>query len=295
MSEESLETKIEFKATGTSWSIVLYDVFTKEKITHISELVQKRIAEYELVYSRFKDNSLVSRIAQEAGVFVFPEDSKRLFDLYRLVYDSTRGLVTPLIGQVIVDAGYDSSYSLVPKSEIQKAKKWDDVMTFEFPTLTTKEPVQLDFGAIGKGYAIDIVGELLLAEGVTRFVIDAGGDIMHRNQSQILRVGLENPIDFSEVLGVVNLGDTSLCGSSGNRRVWAGFNHIIDPEKVESPKHISALWVVAPSTRLADALSTALFFTEPETLKEKFSFEFVIVYANGSARISSGFPGSLFA
>lgn len=294
MLTKSTGTNIEFKATGTSWSIVLYDAFTKEKINYISNLIQKKIAEYELVYSRFKKESLVSRIACEAGVFKFPEDSKRLFDLYRLMYDSTKGLVTPLIGQVIVDAGYDASYSLIPKEKIQKAKKWDEVMSFEYPNLITKMPVQLDFGAIGKGYAIDIVAEILQAEGVIRFTIDAGGDMLHRNPAKLLQVGLENPSNFSEVLGVVDLADTSLCGSSGNRRTWAQFNHIIDPEKVESPKHISALWVVAATTRLADALSTALFFVEPETLKERFSFEFIIIYTDGTCRASSAFPGSLF-
>lgn len=282
-----------FQAIGTSWVIDI-----PEDVTNESELLasmQERIEEFDKTYSRFRSDSTVSKIAQSAGVYALPDDAEPMFSLYRELYEMSEGLVTPLVGQVLVDVGYDTKYSLHPKSEIRKIKKWDDVMKYSYPTLGVKEPIQLDFGAVGKGYLIDLVGEVLSKSGIENYIINAGGDIAYKNtHNKNLRVGLENPENSKEVLGVAEIINKSICGSAGNRRAWGKYRHIINPNTAESPKHILGLWVAADSTRLADGLTTALFFMEPERLKEKYDFEYAIVYADRTFRVSEKFPGTFF-
>jgi thiamine biosynthesis lipoprotein len=217
-----------------------------------------------------------------------------MFAMYRKLYDLTNGAFTPLIGQVLVDAGYDASYSLKP-GMLHAPKAWDEVMTWHAPVLTTREPVQLDFGAAGKGYIVDLVGELIERDGVFDYCVDAGGDIRYRTSvGAPLRVGLENPADTKQAIGIATLGNASLCGSAGNRRAWAEFHHTINPHTLSSPKHLQAVWVIAETTLLADALTTALQFLSAADLRAVFTFEYLLLREDYSAEHSSGFPSELF-
>jgi len=290
-----------FKAIGTTWHVEVRDGAQGKKsdkeIEDLFVILRLRIEQFENTYSRFRERSLIQTIAKKAGTYELPHDAAPLFELYRKLYDISLGKVTPLVGQVLVDAGYDPAYSLKQKEHVASARKWDDVMQYDQDknVLVTKEPVQLDLGAFGKGYLIDIVSELILSHGYKNFTVDAGGDMRHQDDTKkSIRVGLEDPDDATKVLGVAEISDTSLCGSSGNRRKWAGYHHIIDPDTATSPRHIRALWTTANTTLHADALATALFFVEPEILLAHFDFEYAIVFDDRTVHASEKFPGHFF-
>ena len=287
-------SKLEFKAIGTSWEIDIYDSLESKDEAVLLQKIMVRIAEFDLAYSRFREDSLVTKMSQEEGEYTLPDDADKMISLYRRVYEATNGLVTPLIGQVLVDAGYDANYSLVEKP-MSNPKSWDDILEWQNPMLVLKEPALLDFGAGGKGYLVDIISEILEEEGIQNYGVDGSGDMRHRKTNgEPLRVGLENPANATEVIGVALLGNESLCGSAGNRRKWGDFHHIINPETLSSPKEIEAVWVVASTTLLADLLTTGLFFVPPETLLKHFEFEYLIVYSDFSVGKSDGFKAELF-
>lgn len=284
-----------FKAIGTLWNI---DIKSTDNIdvVGIFNSIHERVAEFEETYSRFKETSLIQKIARKAGAYDLPVDAIPMFDLYRKLYEITEGKMTPLIGQALVDAGYDTEYSLTPKETIRTVPKWDDVMEYKDGKLIVHSPIQLDMGAIGKGYCIDIVSEMLLAAGIKDFVVDAGGDMRHHaSTDKTLRVALENAKNTTQAVGIAEIKNQSICGSSGNRRAWNKYTHIIDPDKLESPREIAGLWVTADTTIVADALTTALFFTPAEKLLQHFSFEYVILYSDDTIVKSQNFPGELFA
>ena len=161
--------RIEFEAIGTLWNIDLYDLDNQD-ILKISNLIKARIELFDKTYSRFRPDSLISEMGKISGTYRLPEDAKEMIDLYRRMFDATSGKVTPLIGQVLVDAGYDANYSLTPKPKISPAKLWSEVIEYNFPNITLKEPAVLDFGAIGKGYLIDIISNLLSQNGILNHV-----------------------------------------------------------------------------------------------------------------------------
>jgi FAD:protein FMN transferase len=284
-----------FDAIGTGWTIDIYEDISAEREAELFSVVKHRIDIFDKIYSRFRSDSLVTAMSQKAGEYEFPEDGELLFDIYKKLFDITDGRLTPLIGQVLVDAGYDAAYSLTQKKELEKPEKWEDVMSYTHPLLTLKKPALLDFGAAGKGYLIDLVGQVLKENGIQRFCIDAGGDILHRNpENTPLKIGLEHPDDFSKVIGIVEISNKSLCGSAGSRRKWANFNHIIDPFELSSPHHILATWVIADSTIIADALASCLFFVSSEVLLVHYKFDYVVLRADYTVEASPNFPGELF-
>jgi thiamine biosynthesis lipoprotein len=282
-----------FEAIGTSWWIGIYQQIPQTTLNTLREVITQRIEVFDKTYSRFREDSLVTAIAQAAGTYEFPTDADELFAFYRQFYDISDGLVTPLIGQTLSDAGYDAGYSLKSRT-MDSPPAWADVMKFDKGKLETRQPVLLDFGAAGKGYLVDLVSNLLKEQGVSQFCVDAGGDMFCRGLETPMQIGLENPDDFNQVVGVASLTQGALCASAGNRRKWGKFHHVIDPQRLESPQHIKAVWVIANSAMLADGMTTALYFVEPEKLRQKFQFEYLIIDANNQVKKSAGFPAGLF-
>ena len=286
--------KYEFEAIGTHWAIDIQDDLSSEAEVVLLKKINDRIVKFDMDYSRFREDSLVTKMSKETGEFYLPEDADIMMTLYKKMYDVTSGLVTPLIGQVLSDAGYDAKYSLSPK-HLTKPKTWDEVIKWENPNLTLNEPALLDFGASGKGYLVDIVSEVIENNGVTSYCVDAGGDMRQRSsKGEKLKVGLEHPGDKTMVIGVAEVFNQSLCGSAGNRRKWRGFHHIINPETLSSPDNILAVWTMADTTILADILTTGLFFVSPETLLKHFSFEYLVIYSDYSMKKSDGFSAEIF-
>ncbi len=285
-------TALEFEAIGTHWVIDLYDSSTRA--FELLPLIQNRISVFDKVYSRFQPDSLITAIAKKPGLYAFPKDAEPLFFLYQKLYQLTGGAFTPLIGQVMEDAGYDAHYSLESR-KLEPPPTWEEAMVYKEQHLTTKRPIVLDFGAGGKGYLVDLVGKMLVEQGVSSFCIDAGGDILYRHKDAVkLKVGLEDPDDVSCVIGLAEVENASICGSAGNRRTWGEYHHIIDPRTLDSPRHILATWVVAKEGLVADALATALFLVPSKVLRTDFSFEYLIMYADRSVETSKNWKGELF-
>ena len=286
--------KFIFEAIGTRWQIDFNDDWPAEKQSDLRQQIEDRIEIFDQTYSRFRPDSLVTAMAKNQGTYTLPADAKPLLSLYQELYNITEGAFTPLIGQVLVDAGYDAKYRLKPK-KLRPPERWAEVMDYRPPQLTLKKPVWLDFGAAGKGYLIDLVGELLKQKGLNSFCIDAGGDILQQSEkNRLLRVGLEDPRNAQRVIGLAKITNCSLCGSAGSRRQWDRFHHIIDPRRLESPKHILAVWVMAKTALIADALTTCLYFFPAESLEPHYSFEYLILYPDNSIKKSENFPAEIF-
>jgi len=297
-----------FEAIGTAWKIDIHEELSAERQAALLAAILERIETFDRTYSRFREDSTITEISKRAGTFDLPEDAALLLDVYRKLYDATNGAFTPLIGQVMSDAGYDAMYSLKSKP-LSKPPAWDDVLSFstEFPllmgrrgqgwsssvTLTTTRPVLLDFGAAGKGYLVDLVAEIIESSGISSFCVDASGDMLCRGPEPT-RVGLENPLALDEAIGIATVSNASICGSAGNRRAWGEFHHTIDPRTLTSPRHVLATWTIASTALVADALATCLFLVPADDLKTVYTFDYAILFADGTVERSPKAPVELF-
>ena len=276
-------TQFNFEAIGTTWQIDVYKKITLGQENKLFSEIQNCINVFDQNYSRFRCDSLVTKMSKETGVFELPNDAEKMITLYHELYLKTDGLFTPLVGNLLSDAGYDKNYTLKQKKELVVPFLWDEAIEFNAPMLTIKKPVMLDFGAAGKGYLIDLVSKVIEENDIWEYCVDAGGDILYKNKTSI-KIGLENPENLNQVIGVCTLEKGSLCGSAGNRRKWANFTHIINPKTLTSPEEIVAVWVIADETILADALATCLFFVPPSNLMEEYNFEYVIIKKENSLK-----------
>ena len=278
-----MTTSYSFEAIGTHWTIDIIDDLDQDKKIQLDQLIHDRIDQFDKTYSRFRKDSLVTQMSQRAGIYELPADIQPMISLYQELYKLTDGLMTPLVGNLLSDIGYDAVYSLQKKSEIKPVPTWAESFDYQYPTITIKQPVMFDFGACGKGYLIDLVGELLQKNGVYNYCIDAGGDMLQKNTTNdSLRVALEDPEHIEQAIGVIEINNQAVAGSAGNRRAWGTFHHIINPKTQTSPKNILAIWVVAKTCMLADGLATALTFCPANILSNQFAFDYLILYADRS-------------
>lgn len=284
-----LASKFTFEAIGT-----YFEIATSEPLAQkIQQKILKTVDDFDREFSRFRNDSLVTKAATQAGEYTFAEESQRLFEFYESIYKHTHGKVTPMIGASLEALGYDAAYSLKPK-DVVIAQNYEELIKRSGSTLTVAKPVVLDFGAAAKGYLVDVVAGLLEKEGISQYVIDASGDLIHKGEEPEM-IGLEDPLNEGVVIGEIALKNKALCASATNRRSWGnGLHHIIDPHSGTPTQSVRATWVIANSTMIADGLATALFFVEPNLLKESYTYEYMRVHIDGSADFSKGFAETLY-
>lgn len=278
-----------FDAIGTRWQVDTTETLTTDAASAVHALT----ASFDATWSRFRPDSLVSRIARSPGTYRLPPEAPELLDLYREMYECTDGAMSPLIGRALEQWGYDAAYSLRQTEAVSRVPRWEDALSFDGESVTTVSPVLIDVGAAGKGYLVDLVGRLLATHGIVEFTIDASGDILHLGRRP-QRVALEHPLDTTKAIGVARLSTGALCASASNRRAWPGAHHIIDALTGRPTERVIATWVTARTCLVADGIATALFVGEPERLAERFDFEFLALTARGRIEISAGFEAEMF-
>ncbi len=253
--------------------------------------VAERIERFDRDWSRFRDDSLVARIAREPGRHRMPEDAGRLLDLYAELYPATNGRVSPLVGGALSGLGYGPRLAAGVADAVPR---WDDAIAWDGTHLDTVAPVVLDLGAAGKGYLVDLVSDLLTLAGIPRHVVDGSGDLRIRDVP--MRIALEHPADPTKAIGVAELTTGALSASAGNRRAWGdGQHHILDAVTGLPARRVVATWAVAADDLTADGAATALFFDVESEWLERRGVQWVKMLDGGAIERSPGFPGEVFA
>ncbi|MDR6201026.1 thiamine biosynthesis lipoprotein [Microbacterium sp. SORGH_AS428] len=277
-----------FDAIGTRWEIE-----TAEPVPDaVRTLIAAVIDGFDEEWSRFRPDSLVSRLAVHGGEAAAPADAAAMLDVYRELDAATAGAVNPLVGESLARRGYDAAYSFVDRGAAP-APAWQRVLEWDAQTLRLGRPALLDVGALGKGRLVDLVAEILAGSVTGGFVVDASGDMAVRGGP--VRVGLEHPFDPSRAIGVFEVEDAALCASAVNRRAWGeGLHHVLDARTGVPVRTIAATWALASDAMHADAAATALFFDGGPELAADWGVSWVRMTTDGTVEWSADQKAELF-
>jgi thiamine biosynthesis lipoprotein len=239
----------------------------------------------EAQLSLYRSGSEVARLNAEAhqravritpGLFQLIEHA---FELSR----ETNGAFDITIAPLVRCWGFmDGTGSMPEPAAIAEARASVGMQYVEFDatklTVRFARPgVMLDFGAIGKGYAIDLAVALLREAGVTNALIHGGTSTAFAIGAQAdgarWKIAVTSPGNDSTArpLAIVELENESLSVSA----VWGRsfrdgektYGHIIDPRTGAPADNALLSAVVLPSATETDALSTALL-TAPELMAQ---------------------------
>lgn len=148
-----------------------------------------------------------------------------------------------------------------------------------------KEGMQIDLGAVVKGYCADRIVEIFRSYGIKNALIDLGGNIYALGKNENggdWRIGLQAPQEMrGEPFAVENLSDKTAVASGSYERYFESdgkiYHHILDPETgYPADSGLISVTVIGKSSLEADMLSTAIFVMgceEFDKIAGEFDFE----------------------
>ncbi len=226
------------------------------------------------VYRPDSEISFVNRTAATEGVhirrpfFELLQRSVELFEQTDGAFDIAAGAQIRLWRQCRAEHRIPTEEEIVAAVEQSGTRhiRLDDETTsvrFEVPG------VQLDPGAVGKGYALDEAADWLLKNegGPESFLLHGGhSSLVARGEHNDLPgwpVGIGNPLFTKQRLGTLMLKDQAMSTSGSNiqffRHEGKRYGHILDPRTGWPVEGMLSVTVLADSAAVADAVSTAFF------------------------------------
>ncbi len=211
--------------------------------------------------SRFKENSDVARLNQlkvGESVVVSQETFECLqqaLELYRLtngLFDVGAGLLFDFFKEK------DIPQAPLRPGSIQNLQL--DAHTFTVHCLN--EPLSIDLGGVGKGFALDKMKDLLMEWEVENA-------LLHGGYSSVLAFGTQPwPLSFHLPSGTEKLLlKNGALGASGLEKG----THIVNPRTGQVAEQAQMAWVLAPQAALADALSTTCLLWSKEQVHAFFT------------------------
>lgn len=215
----------------------------------------------------------------------------------------TGGALDPTIYPVLTAWGFTTDSKQVP-SQQQIAQLLEQVgydrIQLNGTELTVPDGMELDLGAVGKGYTADLVTEILRRHGVTSALISLGGNIQaigSRPDGSDWRLGIRAPWESGN-LGVLTVSDAAVVTSGGYENYFDDeqgniYWHILDPSTgYPADSGLQSVTIVGREGKMCDALSTALFVMGAQSAeqywRENGGFEMLLVTDSGEILITEG-------
>lgn len=283
----------EFAAIGTVWRIDTAEPLDAAARTAVTALIDA----FDRDWSRFRSDSLVTRLAAGGTADAPAADAVAMLDLFAAASAATDGGVNPLIGDALARRGYDAGYGFVDRGAEPAPAAWRDLLRWDDGILTLCAPATIDVGALGKGRLVDLVLAEVRRRVVGAVTVDASGDIAVAGATE--RIALEHPYDPTRAIGVWEVRDAALCASATGRRAWpgadgAGLHHVLDARTGEPVRTIAATWARAADAMTADAVATTLFFDGGPRFAAERDAQWVRMTTDGRVEWSPGSTAELF-
>ncbi|MET0660756.1 MAG: FAD:protein FMN transferase [Steroidobacteraceae bacterium] len=193
----------------------------------------------ERKFSRYRTDSIVHRINQSGGEALFvDEETGNLLDFAATLTSLSDGRFDITSGVLRKAWTFDGGDRLPEQAQLDALLPfvgWQKV-DWQRPRLRLQPGMQIDFGGIGKEYAVDTAATLAdsIAPG-TSCVVNFGGDVaVHhaRRDGQPWRIGIESVVHSGRATRLVNLSRGALATSGDSRRFvlkdGVRYSHILD-------------------------------------------------------------------
>lgn len=260
---------------GTIFEIAAYDQ-SREHASNAIEKAFQEIIRLDTLLSDYKPDSALSNLNRSAHFHAekVPSDLYRVIDqavqFSRLSGGKFDVTIAPLVNLWKAAVRGEGTPSRAQQEEVRSCVGYEKVELIPPNRVSFRSPcLQLDLGAIGKGYAVDRAAEVLQSSRIRNALVNAGG-------STILAIGSppgqpgwlvhlrdpSNKLDPQVVLkdGSVSTSEQTAPSLLGNDSA----GHIIDPDTGMPLKTVFAVSAVSRTASASDALSTTLLLLGPE-------------------------------
>ena len=293
------------RAMGTEFTL---DLYAKDEATatQIADEAFEEIDRLETLLSNYRPSSELSRISREAGNSPITTDPETFAFLTRSQYWSreSHGAFDITVGPLLRAWGFYFHGGRIPSDAELTALRskigWQNI-ALDAGTRTVqfrnKQPMDLDPGSIGKGFAVDRVVALLHDRGITSAFLSAGGSTLYAIGTPPNEKGWPVNIPDSATLGkifdTILLKDESLSTGACTEKFFIKdghrYCHIFNPLTMRPVEGMLQTTVIDPSATDSDALSTVAFVLDPAATRaffEPLKSTRVLLFTKGSTGLS---------
>lgn len=233
------------------------------------------VTRLDSLLSNYRADSDVTRVNGAAGSGEWVHVAEETADMVALSLEfarETSGAFDPTVGPVVDTWGfYRETGAIPPPAALDSARAligWQRVEVARDPARVRLPAagMRLDFGAIGKGYAVDAALAAARAAGARRVMVDLGGNIgvTGGGPDGAWPIGLRHPRYPELPFAVVDLQEGDAVATSGDYERFfvhdgVRYAHIIDPRTGWPVQEIASVSALAPNGTISDVLSTTLF------------------------------------
>lgn len=261
------------------------------------------VARVDSLMSSYREESDVTRIAKGAGsaVRVSPETIHVLL-LARKYWQISQGKFDPTLAPLIeLWARARARGTLPSQREIVAAKRLVGFSRVRIDSAASTvtlplKGMRIDLGGIAKGYSLDRA-RAAMRSGADAGSVDLGGNVLVFGRSPSSRgrwrIGIINPRDDSQVVGIVEIdsGAVATSGDNENFSVIGGrrYSHIIDPISGSPARGIASATAIAQRGEWSDGMSATLFLlgsTAGVRAADSLDVGAVIIRAGTGARVT---------
>jgi thiamine biosynthesis lipoprotein len=263
--------KISFRALGTMCE-VQYAGGEAESLAFERAAINW-VTAFEAKYSRFKPDSLVSRINTAAGREWIEVDTEMeaLLQLCDTLHFMTQGVLDPTSLPLIQLWNYKAEKPRIPTdAEIVATRGlvgWKKVQRVPGKIFLPEPGMALDFGGFGKEYAVDMVAQLALDHALPCALVDFGHDLRAIGAPPgrpAWHIGLEDPRKAGTAAGSIAVVGKGVASSGDYLRCFVvegkRYGHIVDPRTGRPVANgCTQATVIANTCLQAGVLSTTAF------------------------------------
>jgi thiamine biosynthesis lipoprotein len=270
-----------------------------------AKAIEAAIAEVQRIerkYSRYRDDSVVAQLNRAAGSATAIEldtETCDLIDFAASAHEASGGAFDLTTG--VLRRAWDFRSGRLPAPEALAALMplvgWPQV-SWERPALRLPRPgMELDFGGIGKEYAVDRAATLLAEAGVGAALVNLGGDLRavgRREDGQPWHFGIAHPRVPDAVAASIPLREGALATSGDYERFFEiegrRYCHVLDPRSGWPVQGWQSISVVAPACLAAGTITTIAMLMGEQALPflRSQGLPFLAIDAQGRATDESG-------
>ncbi len=297
---ESEPSQREFFAMDTYMTFTAYGDGADRSLQQAEQEIQRLENEWSVT----DEDSEIYKVNHSGGETVtLSDDTAQIVQFALDMAKETEGALEPTIYPVLTAWGFTTEENRIPGSEeLQNLLEQVGYEKVELDgnQIQLQPGMELDLGAVGKGYAGDLAAQLLREDGISSALLNIGGNIQavgSRPDGTDWRLGIRSPYGEGE-LGVLEISDCAVVTSGNYERYFVGedgrtYGHIIDPETgYPADNGLASVTILAEEGKKGDALSTSMFVKGLEGAlnywRDHPDFDMIAVTEDGEIYLTEG-------
>lgn len=288
--------RIRFQAMASPCEVVMAGI-DERKAQHLAKAVVDEVRRIEAKFSRYRTDSIVSRINAAAGgePVLCDEETWSLLEYAESLYQSSDGLFDITSG--VLRRAWNFDLKQVPSDEqladALRLVGWSRVERDRQQVRLPEAGMEVDFGGFGKEYAADRAGAILSQQGLTHGYVSLAGDMRFvgpKPDGRPWMIGIQDPRQKGQLVATIPMERGGLATSGDYERFFEvdgrRYCHIIDPHTGQPAAHWRTISVVAPLAVVAGSCSTIAMLKQSQGIG--------YLEASGNAYLAVDQHGTIF-